>query len=263
MVFKILNKQALFFPTALLVLVWAFFGLQHLGFFADCKGAIIPLAIDGFLGVLISPLLHANLDHLLSNSIPLWVLTFLLFQFYRQIALRVFISGWFISGFLIWLLPPFAFTKTTTNSYACIIGASGVVYFLAFFLFASGLFRKNIQLLSISLLVSLFYGGMLWGMFPEEWLNPLEEPSKISWQSHLMGGLIGVVMAFQNRKKDEKKTKYMWEYPHYYNEKDDLLWRKYQENYPEDFDELPYYQKEDKWSFLEDIRNSKSSEQTL
>ncbi len=258
MILKAIHRQAILFPLFLLTMLWFFFGLQHIGLFSNCSGAIIPLVPEGLKGIIFSPLLHANLDHIVSNSVPLTLLSFLLFQFYPQLAYRIFFLGWLISGFLVWLLPPFTFQNGLQSVSTCTIGASGIVYFLAFFLFASGLFRKEVSLFSISLMVSLFYGGMIWGMFPQEWLHTLKEPSKISWQSHLVGGLIGVAIAWQYRKHGEKRTKYMWEYPNYYNEKDDLMWQKYQIEHPEDFEELPSYQQENEWSYLDEIRKKKN-----
>lgn len=55
-------------------------------------------------------------------------------------------------------------------------------------------------------------------MIPEELLFTLSEPSRISWQSHLSGAVIGVIMAFIYKDKGEKE-KFIWEYPEYYNEK--------------------------------------------
>ena len=46
------------------------------------------------------------------------------------------------------------------------IGASGLIYGLAFFLFFSGILRKYVPLIAISLLVTFLYGGIIWHMFP-------------------------------------------------------------------------------------------------
>ena len=139
--------------------------------------------------------------------------------------------------------------------YACIIGASGLVYMLAFFLFFSGVFRWDTKLLTISLLVALYYGSMIWGIFPEEFFTELDEPSKISWQSHLSGAVVGIFLAFLHRNKGESRNKrFIWEYPNYYSEKDDKLWQEYRENHPEDFEEMPKFQRDDVWKHLDELR---------
>jgi len=123
-----------------------------------------------------------------------------------------------------------------------------------FFLFFSGVFKWNMKLLTISLLVVLYYGSLIWGMFPEELFNNLNEPSKISWQAHLSGALMGSAMAYIFKGSGEKKKRYIWEFPNYYSEKDDKLWQEYKENHPDDFLELPYKKNEDVWDYLEELR---------
>jgi membrane associated rhomboid family serine protease len=111
--------------------------------------------------------------------------------------------------------------------YSCIIGASGIVYMLAFFLFFSGIFRKNKVLLTVALLVALYYGSLIGG-FSRRTFYKLDQPSKISWQAHLSGAIVGLSLAliFKNKHR-EKNKKFIWEFPNYYSEKDDKLWQDY------------------------------------
>jgi membrane associated rhomboid family serine protease len=242
---NVISKKAILYPLLMLAAMWLGYFLQLQGFFASCFGAIIPLLPEGLLGIITSPLLHGNIDHIVGNSIPIAVLMFLLYQFYPLVANKVLVIGWLATGLLVWLLPPI---------YTCTIGASGVVYVLAFFLFFSGVFKWNTTLLTISLLVVLYYGSLVWGMLPEELFSNLEEPSKISWQAHLAGAVVGVILALLFKKVGDKKKKYIWEFPNYYSEKDDKLWQEYKENHPEDFMELPYKKKDDIWEHLEQLR---------
>ncbi|WP_209388599.1 rhomboid family intramembrane serine protease [Chryseobacterium sp. RR2-3-20] len=253
MIRNIIHKKAILAPIIMLAAMWFGFLLQHFGFFSSCFGAIIPLLPEGLLGIITSPLLHGNIDHIIGNSIPIVFLLFLLYQFYPEVATKVFITGWISSGFLLWILPPIDIFSGE-YLYTCTIGASGIVYVLAFFLFFGGVFRWNIKLLTISLLVVLYYGSLIWGMFPEELFYTMNEPSRISWQAHLSGAIIGSVMAFVFKKYGEKKKKYIWEFPNYYSEKDDKLWQEYKENNPDDFMELPYKKRDDIWDHLEELR---------
>lgn len=253
MIKNIIQKKALLAPLLMLSAMWLGFFLQFLGFFSSCFGAIIPLLPEGLLGIITSPLLHGSFDHIIGNSIPIAVLMFLLYQFYPEVAAKVFIMGWISTGLLLWLLPPIDIL-TGDYLYTCTIGASGVVYVLAFFLFFSGIFRWDMKLLTISLLVVLYYGSLIWGIFPEEFFYNLSEPSKISWQAHLSGALMGSIMAFIFRQNGEKKKRYIWEFPNYYSEKDDKLWHEYKENHPDDFLELPYKKRDDIWDHLDELR---------
>ena len=250
---NVLSKRAIIYPLLMLSAMWFGHFLQMRGFFGSCFGAIIPLVPEGLLGVITSPLLHGNIDHIIGNSIPIAALMFLLYQFYPLVANKVFIIGWLATGLLVWLLPPIDIL-TGDYMYTCTIGASGVVYVLAFFLFFSGVFKWNTKLLTISLLVVLYYGSLIWGMLPEELFYTMQEPSKISWQAHLSGAVVGSIIAFAFKNVGEKKKKYIWEFPNYYSEKDDKLWQEYKENHPEDFLELPYKKRDDIWNHLEELR---------
>jgi len=237
MIKNIIHKKAVIAPVLILAAMWLGYLLQNLGFFSSCFGAIIPLLPEGLLGIITSPLLHGSIDHIVSNSIPIAVL----------------IIGWISTGLLLWMLPPIDI-MTGKYLYTCTIGASGVVYVLAFFLFFSGIFKWNMKLLTISLLVVLYYGSLVWGIFPEELFYNLQEPSKISWQAHLSGALMGSALAFIFKASGEKKKKFIWEFPNYYSEKDDKLWQEYKENHPDDFSELPYKKRDDIWDHLEELR---------
>ena len=193
MFLKTFHLKSFLVAAIMLALMWIFFLLQNLGFFGGCFGAIIPLMPDGLSGVIFAPLLHGSLDHIISNSMPIAILLFLLFEFYSKIAFKIFLIGWIAGGLLVWMLPPVdIFTGEWT--YTCIVGASGVVYMLAFFIFFSGVFRWNMKLLTVSLVVALYYGSLIWGIFPEEFFSQLEERSRISWQSHMAGAITGIIL---------------------------------------------------------------------
>jgi membrane associated rhomboid family serine protease len=251
-----LNLNAVRYAAIMVSVMWFGYLLQYIGLFTGCSGAIIPLNPHGLKGIFLSPFLHGSREHLFGNSVPIFVLIFLLFQFYPLIARKVFFLGWILTGFLVWLLPPIDIYTREFNT-VCIIGASGLVYVFAFFIFFSGVFRWNMKLLTVSMVVALYYGSLIWGVMPEELFSNLPEPSRISWQSHLSGAVIGIMMAFIFRKSGEKKVKFIWEFPNYYSEKDDKLWQEYKENHPDDFLELPYKKKEDVWEGLDELRKNR------
>lgn len=248
-----LNFKAVFYAAAMVVAMWFGFLMQKIGVLQGCEGSIIPLRPEGLKGILFSPFLHGNIEHIFGNTVPVFVLIFLLWQFYPSIAKKIFFIGWFSALFLVWLLPPIDIFTGDYN-FVCVIGASGIVYVLAFFLFFSGVIRWNMRLLTVSLVVALYYGGLVWGVMPEELFSELVEPSRISWQSHLSGAMVGIALAFIFRKYGEKTKRYIWQFPNYYSEKDDKLWQEYKEKYPDDFNELPYRKQEDEWSHLDKIR---------
>jgi membrane associated rhomboid family serine protease len=154
---------------------------------------IFPGELKGLPGIISAPFIHADFKHLIDNSIPFFLLSLAIFYFYREIAYRIFIITYFTTGFLVWLIGRDAYH----------IGASGLIYAFASFLFFSGIIRQNVNLLAISLLVIFLYGGMIWGILPYDY--------KISWESHLMGGITGFVLAMIYRDKGPERKKYSWE----------------------------------------------------
>lgn len=168
----------------LIAVLWVVELLQYAAGFDFSDFANHPRHTDGLKGILFSPFLHNphSLDHLISNTLPLMVLLMVLLSAYTRIALPVLGFIHLGSGLLVWLLAP-------QNTYH--VGASGIVYGLALFLIASGLFRKDQNSVAIAIFVTLVYGGMVIGFIPAR---------GVSWQSHLYGALSGVMMAFVFRR---------------------------------------------------------------
>ncbi len=154
---------------------------------------IYPRELKGLLGILTSPFIHGDWKHLFNNSVPLILLGSALFHFYNQLAPRVWIYSILYTGILVWLggRPSFH------------IGASGLVYALASFLFFSGFIRKHRPLMAISLVVVFIYGGMIWGIFPRD--------EHISWEGHLFGAFNGLFWAFYYKSEGPQRKKYSWE----------------------------------------------------
>jgi membrane associated rhomboid family serine protease len=121
----------------------------------------------------------------------------LLFYFYKEIAWPVLLFLYLLTGIWVWAL---------ARGTAAHIGASGIIYGMASFLFFSGIIRREAPLMVITLLVTFLYGGLIWGIFPQ--FFPAQ---RISWESHLMGLLAGIVLAIYFRKSGPQRKKYEWE----------------------------------------------------
>lgn len=154
---------------------------------------IYPLTARGLPGIIFSPFIHADLNHLVNNSLPLFLLSVALFYFYSEIAFKVFSWTYLLTGILVWF----------GGREAWHIGASGLVYGLASFLFFSGIIRKYYRLVALSLLVVFLYGEMVWGLFPGIYKN-------ISWESHMLGFFSGIVLAIWYRKEGPQMPVYEW-----------------------------------------------------
>ncbi len=154
---------------------------------------IYPLKFKGLIGIITSPLIHENINHLVNNSIPLFLFSVATFYFYRPLGFKVFFLIWLMTGIWVWFIGRSAYH----------IGASGIVYGLAFFLFFSGAIRKNTSLAAISLIVVFLYGSMIWGIFP---FIP-----DVSWEAHLSGGIAGLILAILFKDEGPQRQKYEWE----------------------------------------------------
>ncbi|MHC1703383.1 MAG: rhomboid family intramembrane serine protease [Tenuifilaceae bacterium] len=186
-------KISIIIPTLFIVvlwLIWLFDYVEHLDLY---KLGVYPREIKGVFGILFSPFVHSDLNHLISNSIPLLILGTGTLYFYRSLAYKVIVFVWLISGFCVWI--------GARESYH--IGASGIIYGLASFLFFSGAIRKDIRLSAISLLVVFLYGGLIWGIFP---IFP-----KISWEFHFFGGFCGLVASIVYRREGPKTKVWEWD----------------------------------------------------
>jgi len=174
--------HALVFPTLFLFIMWVNYAVFSIQSIDMSIIGIKPLSVSGLVGIFGSPFAHGSIKHIASNSISFFILALILFYFYRLIAYRVFLLNWFISGLLLWI----------GGRDSAHIGASGIIYGLAFFLFFSGVLRKDKQLGSISLIVIFLYGSMFWGMLPQN--------GNISWEGHLFGAISGFALAYYYRK---------------------------------------------------------------
>lgn len=176
--------HALVFPVLISLLFVLIYVLQWgLQWNVEAWG-VAPRTVAGLKGVLLHPFAHAGLSHLFNNVSTFFILSVALYYFYKDVAGKVLLLLWPMTGFLLWII----------GRDSIHIGASGVIYGLAFFIFWGGLLMRNISLLAISLAVVFWYGSMVWDMLP---FLPNES---ISWEGHLSGAIAGSILAFVFRK---------------------------------------------------------------
>jgi membrane associated rhomboid family serine protease len=168
---------------AALVMLLLLAGLWVLEFLDQLSGneldqlGIHAQEVDGLPEIFTAPFLHAGWDHLISNSLPFYVLGFLvlLSGLARWVASSLIIIV--ISGLTAWFLTP---------PHTIILGASGLIFGWLTYLLARGIWSRRPAQVAVAALVLLVYGGLIWGVFPGS--------AGISWQAHL-GGAVGGVLA--------------------------------------------------------------------
>ncbi len=180
------------FLVAGIWLVWM--GSWLLGWSMNDLG-IEPRKLSGLLGVLAAPLAHASFDHLMSNTLPLALLATLTLYAYPRAAQFALPMIWLLAGLGVWV-----FARSSVH-----VGMSGINHGLMFFLFLTGLLRRDRLGVAISLVVFFFYVGMLLTVLPRE--------QHISFEYHLAGALAGVAAAILLFRLDPKpvRKRYSWE----------------------------------------------------
>ena len=139
------------------------------------RWGVLPRTPVGLLGIVLSPLLHANLSHLLANAIPLFVLLVLLLSNGEYRPCQTLALIWGASGLGTWLIG---------RGHAIHLGASSIVFGLAAFLIVAGFRLKSWRSALVAILVFFLYGGIFYGVLPQS--------GPISWEGHLCGAVAGV-----------------------------------------------------------------------
>ena len=182
---KFIFRRSIVIALGFVFLLWLIRALEDSMTLDLGAWGILPRSISGLVGILTAPLIHGSAFHLLSNTFPLIMLLVAVFYFYNKIATEVFVWIYITTGFWVWVVAREAYH----------IGASGLVYGLAAFLFFSGIFRKDARSVAVSLVIAFIHGGMLQGLVPTE--------NSVSWESHLLGSAAGIFCSFYFRKVPE------------------------------------------------------------
>ena len=156
---------------------------------------VYPRETAGLFNILFAPLIHGSWGHLLSNSFTLLVLLTALLYAYPRSARPALLLIYFGSGIGIWLF--------ARESYH--YGASGLTHGMMFYIFTSGILRRDRLSIALSMIVFFLYGGMIWSIFPQE--------PGISFESHFFGAVSGLLGAFVFSRRDPLPAarKYDWE----------------------------------------------------
>lgn len=206
--FKFTNS-VIALPLFFVVLLWFVFWLEIRFNFDFVQNGIYPRELLGLQGVLFSPFIHDDLEHLYNNSIPLLILLAALQFFYANLSVRVIIFGILFSGMITWVIG--------RENYH--IGASGLVYVLVSFIFFKGIQTKYYRLVALSLSVIVIYGGLVWYAFPEV-------DDKVSWEGHFAGLITGLALSLIYKTPEYKKIiKYDWEKVDYNPDEDKFMQR--------------------------------------
>ena len=177
---------AMIFPLTFIFIMTVIHSLEVALDTSFYRLGVLPLSGRGLIGVLTSPLIHKDWEHLINNSLPLFVMGTMLVYFHRDKAMELFLAMYIIGGLWLWLIGRPVYH----------IGASGLVYALAAYHITYGFVIRNPPMLALGFFVISSYGSMIW------FVLPLVE--EVSWEAHLCGALSGVLLAIYFGKEYKK-----------------------------------------------------------
>jgi membrane associated rhomboid family serine protease len=199
--------DAILYSSFLLVICWSVFVMDEYLGYALKEFGMKPRTFEGLRGIVTIHFLHGDLEHIVQNSLALFVLNSFVFYFYRAIALPVFAAIFFLSPMLLW------FAGRDGNH----IGASVLIYAEFAFLLLSGLIRKNPLLLRVAMVVVLYYGSLVWYVFPVD--------KKVSWEGHACGFFMGLLAAFWWRNQGPQRKIYQYEVEPEMTDEEYAVWK--------------------------------------
>ncbi len=201
------SNSVIIYPLFAVVLLWVIFWVDQNFYRELYTFGIYPQKLSGLKGVFLSPFIHKNGEHLFKNSIPLFVLLTALRYFYYDYFFKIIVVGILFSGLITWFIG--------RENYH--IGASGLIYVVASFIFFKGIQTQYYRLIALSLAVILVYGSMIWYVFPTT-------DETISWEGHLAGFLTGIFLSkIFTVKNYTKPALYEWQKPDYKPEEDPFM----------------------------------------
>ena len=188
------------------LLLWVLKLVEYLGGLDFTQFGIYPRRADGLAGVLLAPFIHGSFTHLFANTAPIIVMGTMLLYGYPRAAKVLLPAVYLGGGVAVWMFAREAYH----------IGASGLAFGMLFFVFTVGVLRWERRTIALSLLVFFLYGGMISGVLPGA--------HDISFESHLSGALIGIVLAFMLRHRDPEPPRKQYSWEREKTEADDYDW---------------------------------------
>ncbi len=171
------------------------------GYRLDSGYGIIARSTSSLPHIVTAPFLHANLQHIESNTPPLALLTFLaalggIRRFVYAASVIVVVGG----------LGTWLFSPSNTST----VGASGLIFGLLGYVVVRGLFARApwqaAWQIAVGVAVFIYYQWTLVLLYPSSTVSAMH----ISWQGHLSGllaGILAAVLAWRRRKRSDDEER--------------------------------------------------------
>lgn len=162
------------------MVTWAVFFINQIVFLGGLNQllGLRPLDTQGLWGILFAPVLHADMQHLMANTVPAALFAGLIAFTSKKLWWQVTAIVMVVSGVATWFIGGVGTAH---------VGASGLVYGWLAFLIARGFYNRAPGQILLGMILGFGYSGLIWGVFPTE--------LGVSWQMHLFGAIGGVLAA--------------------------------------------------------------------
>ncbi|MEN8178243.1 MAG: rhomboid family intramembrane serine protease [Pseudomonadota bacterium] len=170
-------RRSFILAVSLAALLWLIKLVDVIFGFDLVQYGVYPRRLSGLIGIVWAPLIHGSMSHVFANTTPIIILGTALLYGYPKLAIFVIPAIYSGSGLGVWL-----FARSAYH-----IGSSGLIFGMMFFVFTIGVLRWDRLAITLSLLVFLLYGGMIWGIFPGT--------PGVSFESHFFGAMTGIALA--------------------------------------------------------------------
>lgn len=171
------TKTGFTFAVGYVAVIWGVHIVNTVVFGGSLSAfGIEPRDTSSLVGILFAPLLHADLSHLISNTAPGAIFSFL-------VGCTGARTWWEVTGFTVLVAGAGIWFFGAAGSVH--IGASSLVYGWLAYLVVRGVFNRSLGQLAVGITVGVAYSGLIWGILPGT--------PGISWQGHLFGALGGIL----------------------------------------------------------------------
>lgn len=167
------------FSLKIVGVLWAIHVINRIMQYRLNNLGIHTRSFKGLLGIIFSPFLHADFNHLFFNTIPLFVLSDLVLIDGAKIFYSVSLAIIILSGFLTWLL----------GKRGIHIGASSLIMGYFGYLLAKAYFHITGTTIILAGVCLYYFGGLILSVFPGAKRN-------VSWEGHIFGLVSGVFVAY-------------------------------------------------------------------
>lgn len=172
------SKQNLVLSLELVAIFWVIHFVNLLvGMRLNAFG-ILPRKSQGLIGIVASPFLHGNLEHLFFNSIAVFILFDLMLIYGLPVFLFASAIIILVCGVLVWL-----FARPGIH-----VGASGLMMGYWMFLLVNAYYQHTAMAFILAILCLYYLAAMGLSLIPGD--------AATSWEAHIFGALGGVLAVF-------------------------------------------------------------------